>query len=177
MAKAAQGWHPARLSWTRSGGRSVKSCSTCTVVVVSLSTCEPAAPGSLLWVEVVALAALWLGLLGDATVATWAREVRAWLAGGGSLEGVCLSASRAETLSSWPVAWSIRAATCAAVVEARSSGRWPVWRSVPFRLSGHVHPLGLAREVLEFAGDAGGIPAAEVARRWGELARAHGVVP
>jgi len=31
--------------------------------------------------------------------------------------------------------------------------------------------------VLEFAGDAGGIPAAEVARRWGELARAHGVVP
>lgn len=155
----------------------MKSCSSVTVVTVTLSTSEPAAPGASLWVEVVALAALWLGLLGDATVATWVREVRAWMAGGGSLEGVCLSASRAETLSSWPVAWSIRAATCAAVLEARSSGRWPVWRAVPFRLSGYAHPLALAREVLEFAGDAGGVDPTEVARRWGELARAHGVVP
>lgn len=154
----------------------MKSYSSVTVVTVTLSTSEPAAPGASLWVEVVALAALWLGLLGDATVATWVREVRAWMAGDGSLEGVCLSASRAETLSSWPVAWSIRAATCAAVVEARSSGRWPAWRAVPFRLSGHVHPLTLAREVLEFAGDAGRVDPAEVTRRWRELAAAHGVV-
>ena len=129
------------------------------------------------WVEVVALAALWWGLLGDAAVATWVREVRAWLAGAGSLEGVCLAASRSEGLGAWAIAWAIRAATCAAVVEARSSGRWPSWRALPYRLSVHVHPVGLAREVLEAAAERGGVEAAEVARRWSELCAAHRVVP
>lgn len=177
MAKAAQGWHPARPSRTRSVGRSVKSCPSCKSVQVNLSTSEPAGAGAAFWVEVVALAAAWLGLLGDASVATWVREVRAWLAGGGSLEGVCVAASRSERLDAWSVAWAIRAATCAAVVEARSSGRWPLWRAIPYRLSGYVHPVGLAREVLELAGERGEVEPAEVSRRWRELAVAHGVVP
>jgi len=155
----------------------VKSCSSCTVVQVSLSTSDPTAAGAAFWLEVVALAALWLGLLGDAAVATWVREARAWLGGGGTLEGVCVAASRSEGLGAWAVAWAIRAATCAAVIEARSSGRWPAWRAVPYRLSGSVHPVMLAREVLEAAAERGGVDGAEVARRWGELCAAHGVKP
>lgn len=148
----------------------MKSCSSCTVVQVSLSTSEPPAPGALLWVEVVAVAALWWGLLGDAAVATWLREARAWLAGGGSLEGVCVSAARAEGLGAWPVAWAVRAGTCAMAREARASGRWPAWRALPFAATGFVHPIGLAREVLYAASEVGAVEASEVDRVWCELA-------
>lgn len=148
----------------------MKSCSSVTVVQVTLSTSDPVAPGALLWVEVVAVAALWWGLLGDAAVATWLREARAWLAGGGSLEGVCVSAARAEGLGAWPVAWAVRAGTCALAREARASGRWPAWRALPCALSAFVHPLGLAREVLHAAAEVGEVDAAEVERVWRELA-------
>lgn len=151
-------------------GAPVKSCSSCTVVQVTLSTSDPPAPGALLWVELVAVAALWWGLLGDAAVGTWLREARAWLGGAGSLEGVCVSAARAEGLGAWPVAWAVRAATCALAREARASGRWPAWRSLPFAVSGYEHPAGLAREVLFAAAEVGGVEASEVERVWRELA-------
>lgn len=148
----------------------MKSCSSCTVVQVTLSTSDPPAPGALLWVELVAVAALWWGLLGDAAVATWLREARAWLAGAGSLEGVCVSAARAEGLGAWPVAWAVRAGTCALAREARAAGRWPAWRALPCALSGFVHPAALGLEVLHAAAEVGGVDAAEVERVWRELA-------
>lgn len=81
-----------------------------------------------------------------------------------------MSAARAEGLGAWPVAWAVRAGTCALAREARAAGRWPAWRALPCALSAFVHPLGLAREVLHAAAEVGAVEASEVERVWRELA-------
>lgn len=141
----------------------------------------PDVPGSALWVEVVGVAlAWWVPLPGEylSPVRAWLAAVRVWLAGGGgaSLEVVCREAEACRAGVPWALAWAVRAATCAVVLEAREAGRWPVWRAVPFRLSLYLHPASLAAEVLEAAADSSGTTVAEARRVWREIARRNGVI-
>lgn len=166
----------------------VKSDSSCNHVPGSPSTharallvAGPDVPGSALWVEVVAVAvAWWVALPGEslAPVGAWLVAVRAWLAGdgGASLESVCRAAEASRVGAPWPLAWAVRAATCAVVLEAREAGRWPLWRAVPYRLSLYLHPASLAAEVLEAAADSRGVTVAEARGVWREIARRNGVI-
>ena len=155
----------------------MKPSRSCTVVLVNLSTSRAEGAGAVLWSEVVATAAIWWG--GDwPQVRAWLRLVRVCLEAPceGDLEALCREAERCRVIAAWPIAWAVRAATAACVVEARRAGVWPAWRALPFALSLRVHPLSLAEEVLEESARAGGRDL-EVARvAWRELAARHGVV-
>lgn len=131
--------------------------------------------------------ALWVAVV-SASLALWSpREelgpVRAWLrlalaveGGAPLLEALCRAAELARARSPWALGWVVRAATCAAVIEAREAGRWPVWRALPYSLSLYLHPVSLAAEVLEAAAESDGLPVEVGRAAWRELARAHGVI-
>lgn len=154
----------------------MKACSTCNHVQSEPSTLSP---GARLWVEVVhAALAWWVALPGEdlAPVGAWLLAVGAWLSGAGALEGVCIGAEACRARAPWPLAWAVRAATCALVIEAREAGSWPRWRALPYRLSLYLHPAELAVDVLEAAAESSGRGVEDARALWREVARRHGVI-
>lgn len=140
------------------------------------------APGAALWVAVVASSLAWWSVRPGETLApvrAWLAASIAWLAaasGAGDLARVCEAAEACRARAPWPLAWAVRAGTCAMVLEARAAGAWPSWRALPYRLSLYVHHVSLASEVLDAAAESSGVSEAEARRVWRELARAHGVI-
>lgn len=146
------------------------------------NSCKPAqwaASRGAVWAGVVEVAAEWLGPVEADTgaVAVWVGAVRAWLAGGGTLEAVAAAAAMHGGRGPWTLATGVRAGTAAVFLEAREAGRWPATAAIPFALSGYVHPLELAAAVLEDAAERSGRSAVEAWARWRELALSAGVIP